>query len=91
MLPVRRLADEHVHGEGARLLLAVSALHADVSPDAPPSGLLGWLLTSLGHDVGFPAPVGGAGELTGALGPLAIAREHEHVGGPRTGRRGVPG
>jgi hypothetical protein len=52
MLPVRRLADEHVHGEGARLLLAGSALHTDVSPDAPSSGFLGWLLTSL---AAFPA------------------------------------
>lgn len=67
MLPVRRLADEHVRGRGAGLLLAGSALHADVSPDAPPSGFLGWLLTSLGHDAGFPAPLGGAGELTAAL------------------------
>ena len=29
--------------------------------------MFGWLLTSLAHDVGFPVPIGGAGELTGAL------------------------
>jgi phytoene dehydrogenase-like protein len=67
MLPVRRLADEHLRGRGAGLLLAGNALHADVPPDAAPSGFLGWLLVSLAHDAGFPAPVGGAGELTAAL------------------------
>ena len=38
-----------------------------MTPDAPPSGFLGWLLASLAQDVGFPTPVGGAGELTAAL------------------------
>ena len=51
----------------AKLLLAGNALHADVAPDAAPSGFLGWLLASLAQDVGFPTPVGGAGELTAAL------------------------
>jgi phytoene dehydrogenase-like protein len=67
LLPVRRLADEHFRGAGGGLLLAGNALHADVSPDATPSGMLGWLLASLGQDIGFPVPVGGAGELTAAL------------------------
>jgi phytoene dehydrogenase-like protein len=67
LLPVRRLADEHFRGPGGGLLLAGNALHADVAPDAAPSGMLGWLLASLGQDVGFPVPVGGAGELTAAL------------------------
>lgn len=67
LLPVRRMGDEHFRGAGGGLLLAGNALHADVSPDAAPSGALGWLLTMLGQDVGFPVPVGGAGELTGAL------------------------
>jgi phytoene dehydrogenase-like protein len=67
LLPVRRLADEHFRGAGGGLLLAGNALHADVSPDAAPSGMLGWLLASLGQDRGFPVPVGGAGALTGAL------------------------
>jgi phytoene dehydrogenase-like protein len=67
LLPVRRLGDELFRGEAAKLLLAGNALHADVPPDAPPSGFLGWLLAGLGQDVGFPTPVGGAGELTAAL------------------------
>jgi phytoene dehydrogenase-like protein len=67
LLPVRRLADEHFRGRGGGLLLAGNALHADLSPDAAPSGMLGWLLASLGQEFGFPVPVGGAGELTAAL------------------------
>lgn len=67
LLPVRRLGDEQFRGDGAKLLLAGNALHADVAPDAPPSGFLGWLLASLAQDVGFPTPVGGAGELVAAL------------------------
>lgn len=67
LLPVRRLGDELFRGDAAKLLLAGNALHADVPPDAPPSGFLGWLLASLAQDVGFPTPVGGAGELTAAL------------------------
>ncbi len=67
LLPVRRLGDEVFHGDAAKLLLAGNALHADVPPDAPPSGFLGWLLASLAQDVGFPTPVGGAGDLAAAL------------------------
>jgi phytoene dehydrogenase-like protein len=76
LLPVRRLGDEQFRGDGAKLLLAGNALHADVPPDAPPSGFLGWLLASLAQDVGFPTPVGGAGELAGAL-----VRRLEKAGG----------
>ena len=76
LLPVRRLGDEQFRGDGAKLLLAGNALHADVPPDAPPSGFLGWLLASLAQDVGFPTPVGGAGELASAL-----VRRLEKAGG----------
>jgi len=67
MLPVRRLAEERFDGDGARLLLTGNALHADASPDGAGSGIYGWLMTTLAQDVGFPAPVGGAGALTEAL------------------------
>jgi phytoene dehydrogenase-like protein len=76
LLPARRLAEEHFRGAGGPLLLAGNALHSDVPLDAPPSGLLGWLLTSLGQEVGFPVPVGGAGELSAAL-----VRRLERAGG----------
>ena len=67
LLPVRRMGEELFGGEGARLLLAGNAAHADVAPDAAPSGLYGWLLSMLAQQVGFPVPAGGAGQLVGAL------------------------
>jgi phytoene dehydrogenase-like protein len=67
LLGVRRLADEQFDGEGAALLLAGNALHSDVDPTAPPSGFLGWFLTCIGQQHGFPVPEGGAGELTRSL------------------------
>jgi len=67
LLPVRRMGEEWFNGEGGRLLLAGNALHADVMPEAPTSGIFGWILSSLGQQVGFPVPEGGAGALTQAL------------------------
>ena len=54
-------------GDGARLLLAGNALHADIPLDAAGSGFLGLLLIMLGQTVGFPVPQGGAGKLTEAM------------------------
>jgi phytoene dehydrogenase-like protein len=65
--PVRRFGAETFSGAGAPLLLAGNAAHADLSPDSPGSALYGWLLTMVGQSVGFPVPVGGAGELSGAM------------------------
>lgn len=67
VLPVRRLIEERFGGDAPGLLLAGNALHADVTPESAPSAMLGWLLCGLGQTVGFPVPVGGAGELSGAL------------------------
>jgi phytoene dehydrogenase-like protein len=67
MLPVRRVAEEEFAGPGAGLLLAGCALHADFAPESAASAFFGWLLCMLGHDVGYPVPVGGAGQLTSAL------------------------
>lgn len=74
-LPVRRMSEELFSGEAARLLLLGNAMHADIPPDAPGSGVMGYILTMLAQDVGFPAPVGGAGALTDAL-----VRRGEHAG-----------
>ncbi len=63
-------------GDGARLLVAGNAGHADIPLDAPGSGLMGLLMTMLGQTVGFPVPEGGAGRLTAAL-----ARRLESRGG----------
>lgn len=67
MLPVRRFAAEEFAGAGAPLLMAGSAMHADLAPDTPLSSVYGWILTMVGQDVGFPVPEGGAGSFTNAL------------------------
>jgi phytoene dehydrogenase-like protein len=67
LLPAGELARQLFDGEAARLLLLGNAMHADVPIDAPASGVMGYLLVMLGQDVGFPVPVGGAGELAAAL------------------------
>lgn len=67
LLPVRRLAEEEFRGVGGGLLLGGNALHADIGPEAPGSGLLGYLLCCLGQEVGFPTPKGGAGMVAEAL------------------------
>jgi phytoene dehydrogenase-like protein len=66
-LPARVLGLERFAGDGARALLAGSALHTDLGPDNAGSGVFGWLLTMLGQEVGFPVPEGGAGAITDAL------------------------
>ncbi len=67
LLPVRRLGEETFSGSGGPLLLAGNALHADVSPEMPLSGMFGWVLCCLAQQHGFPVPAGGAGRLTDAL------------------------
>ncbi|MFG3044670.1 phytoene desaturase family protein [Streptomyces sp. NPDC048241] len=67
LLPVRRLGEEEFDGEGARLLLAGNALHADLGPESAIGGGFGWLMSMLGQRFGFPVPVGGAVSLTDAL------------------------
>jgi phytoene dehydrogenase-like protein len=76
VLPVRRMGEETFAGAGGPRLLAGNALHADVSPEAPLSGVFGWVLCSLAQQHGFPAVQGGAGELTAAL-----VRRLKHHGG----------
>ncbi|MGH3852764.1 MAG: phytoene desaturase family protein, partial [Pseudonocardiaceae bacterium] len=82
-LPARRMGQELFRGESGRLLLAGNALHSDVPIDAPISGVYGWLLAMLAQDVGFPVPVGGAGELA-----VALTRRAQAAGAQlRTGQR----
>jgi phytoene dehydrogenase-like protein len=67
VLPVRRLAQERFRGDAAARLLAGTALHTDVSPEAPGSALYGMVLIGLGERLGWPVPEGGAGRLTDSL------------------------
>ncbi len=76
IVPLRRFGDESFGGEGGKLLFAGTALHADLTPESAGSAMFGWLLTCIGQQVGFPVPVGGAGEITAAL----VARLRERGG-----------
>ncbi|HEX2272898.1 MAG TPA: NAD(P)/FAD-dependent oxidoreductase [Acidimicrobiales bacterium] len=66
-LPARRFAEEEFGGAGGGLLVAGNTLHTDLSPEAAGGTLIGWLLSSLGQQHGFPVPEGGAGQLVAAL------------------------
>ena len=65
------------------MVLLGNAMHADIPPEAPGSGLFGWLMSMLAQDVGFPSPRGGAGMLATALASRARAAGVEI----RTGER----
>lgn len=67
LLPSDRMGTEWFGGTRGPDLLAGNAAHADVSPLAPISGLMGWMMAMLAQDVGFPVPRGGAGGLAEAL------------------------
>lgn len=75
LLPSHQMGREWFGGQRARDLLAGNAAHADVSPLAPVSGLMGFLMAMLAQDVGFASPRGGAGSLAQAL-----AARAEHAG-----------
>ncbi|AVT31995.1 FAD-dependent oxidoreductase [Plantactinospora sp. BC1] len=81
VLPSSRLGAELFAGSGGPALLTGCALHTDLAPDEPGSGVYGWLLAMLGQQVGWPVPVGGAGRITDAL----LARLRERGGRVRTG------
>ncbi len=72
--PVRAFTEERFEGEGASLLIAGNALHADLTPDSALGGFYGLFLAALGQRHGFPFPAGGAGEITAALARRAEAR-----------------
>jgi phytoene dehydrogenase-like protein len=65
--PANTMARQLFDGDAPRDLLLGNAMHADVPPDAPISGAMGFLMTMLAQDCGWPVPVGGSGQLTAAL------------------------
>lgn len=65
--PANVMVQHLFEGEAPRLLMLGNAMHADIPLDAPGSGMMGFLLTMLAQDVGWPVPVGGSGQLTAAL------------------------
>jgi phytoene dehydrogenase-like protein len=78
LLPARRLVTEEFASEEARRLFTGSALHADLPPEEVLSGFFGWILNSLGQDLGWPVPEGGAGKLIEAL-VMRLERKGGHV------------
>jgi phytoene dehydrogenase-like protein len=66
-LPAHRMGAELFAGRRGRALIAGNAMHADAPLTAPVSGTMGWLLTMLAQDVGFPSAEGGSGKLVAAL------------------------
>lgn len=91
LLPITRMGEELFGGQRGRLLLAGNAMHADIPPEAPGSGLFGWLMTMLAQDVGFPSPQGGAGMLAEALASRARAAGVEIRTGARVDHVDVAG
>jgi phytoene dehydrogenase-like protein len=65
--PANTMVEQLFDGEAPRTLLLGNAMHADAPPDAPISGAMGFLMTMLAQDGGWPVPVGGSGQLTAAL------------------------
>lgn len=65
--PANTMVSQLFAGEAPRVLLLGNAMHADAPPDAPISGAMGFLMTMLAQDCGWPVPAGGSGQLTAAL------------------------
>lgn len=65
--PANTMVEQLFDGPAPRLLLLGNAMHADIPVDAPGSGMMGFLMTMLAQDYGWPVPVGGSGQLTAAL------------------------
>ena len=63
----RQYGQELFRGDGARLLVTGNAMHANLTLDAAGSAILGWLLSMLAQDVGFPVAEGGARSIADAL------------------------
>ena len=66
-LSTRQYGRERFGGQGAPLLIAGNALHADLTLDAAGSAVLGWILAMLAQEVGYPVAEGGAQSITDAL------------------------
>jgi len=74
-MPVHRMGQELFEGPRGRALLAGNAFHADAPLSGSVSGTMGWLLSMLAQDVGFPVAEGGSSTLSSAL-----VRRAEHAG-----------
>ncbi|WP_409484231.1 phytoene desaturase family protein [Arsenicicoccus dermatophilus] len=91
LLPVDRMGAELFGGVRGGQILAGNAMHADIPPEAPGSGLFGWIMSMLAQDVGFPSPRGGTQRLADALAARARAAGAQVETGQRVARVVVSG
>lgn len=73
---VETLGEDHFSDPATHRMLTGLALHSDLAPEAPGSGLAGAILAWVGQSTGWPTPRGGAGKLAEAL-----VRRLEGLGG----------
>ena len=85
LLPARLLAQALFRGERARALFAGIAAHAVQPLERPGTAAAGLVLSTLGHVVGWPLPVGGAQRIADALAGYFRALGGEVVTGARVG------
>jgi phytoene dehydrogenase-like protein len=69
----RAMVERAFTGEDARVWLAGSVAHSDLSPDDACGGVFGLLLCGLAQQIGMPFPRGGAQAISDALASLLTA------------------
>ncbi|NNG41050.1 NAD(P)/FAD-dependent oxidoreductase [Flexivirga sp. ID2601S] len=87
--PAYRLGIEWFQGDAGRALLSGNAMHSDLGASRAGGGFMGWLLSMLAQDVGFPVPRGGSGRLASALRSRAEAAGARILCGAAASRIGV--
>ena len=90
--PANTMVDQLFDGEAPRTLLPGNAMHADIPLDAPGSGVMGFLMTMLGQDGGWPVPVAGLGSADRSIGQARLCgRRANRVRSERFSRSGARG
>jgi phytoene dehydrogenase-like protein len=82
---------DRFESEQARAFLVAPAMHADLSPDAPGSGIYALLLNLLGERNGMPVAEGGTGAVSAAMAAKLLACGGEILTGRRVDRIVVEG
>ena len=66
-MPMHRMGQELFTGRQGPAIMAGNALHADAPLSGSVSGTMGWLLSMLAQDVGYPVAAGGSSAFSTAL------------------------
>ena len=82
----RAMVERSFTGEDARVWLAGSVAHSDLSPDDAGGGAFGLMLCGLAQQVGMPIPRGGAQAIADALTRLLEANGGQVLAGERVMR-----